>query len=146
MKKVQNISSESQRSRRRREVSVVLDSKNKKVLKALEQIKWDEEINWDSLHKNWSSKNWNEENLFYPLLESEMIWKEWLKTVEEAQKEHDEYVNNGWRRFCGLLMIGSCYTEQESLKQKIKNAKKSLELRIGESLMKGMKRVISNFH
>ncbi|CBZ40669.1 hypothetical protein MSUIS_05760 [Mycoplasma suis KI3806] len=143
LQKVIAIESESSRARRRRNSgSPFSNPYNQKVLSALEQINWDKNINWDSLYNKWKNVEWGEKNLFHALLESEEVWKQWLKKVQDAQNEQDNYLSNGWRRLCGLAMMSNCYKDLGKYKEKVAKAKSSLELRIGEKLMGDMGRVI----
>ncbi|AGX88980.1 hypothetical protein [Mycoplasma parvum] len=116
----------------------------KKVLKALSDIGWEKELNWNNLFTQWKNKPWSHDNPFYFLLDQD-IWKLWINSAKSRKEAIDEYLSVWYRRLCGVMLIGvsTCYPELEALKKMEEIAKSNVEINIVEKLLREMGRINS---
>ncbi|CBZ40673.1 hypothetical protein, contains pleckstrin homology domain [Mycoplasma suis KI3806] len=134
-------------SRKRRSLRKTPPSREE-ILNSLQQIGWkNREVNWNSLFTQQSKKEtiWDSRNPLYFLLESDEERQEWIKEVKESIQAKDNYVSSN--RGCGLLTFWStsskewCYGELPKYEKTIADTKASIGLKIGEHLLKKMKRL-----
>ncbi|ADX98147.1 hypothetical protein [Mycoplasma suis] len=134
-------------SRKRRSLRKTSPTREE-ILNSLQQIGWkNREVNWNNLYQQQIKREtkWDAQNPLYFLLESDEERQEWIKEVKESIQAKDNYVISN--RGCGLLTFWStsskewCYGELPKYEKTIADTKASIGLKIGEHLLKKMKRL-----